>query len=457
MRRPDWTFDIGHWSKATVGLLIRGGRVIDPAQNLDREADVLIVDGRVAGIERGLSAGRHEVLDAADRVVCPGFIDVHVHLREPGQEYKETITTGTRAAAAGGFAHVCCMPNTDPAIDDPSVVRMLQDKAEAAIGVKLHIFASMTKENAGKELAEMGRLSDAGAALFSDDAFPIQNTEVMRRAMEYARMMHRGVSLHCEDKALAAEGVMNEGPISTLLGLRGIPNAAEDVMVARNIELCRLTGVRLHICHVSTRVSVDLVRRAKAQGLPVTAEGCPHHFCLTDEACLGYNTQAKVNPPLRSADDVAAVLEGLADGTLDCIATDHAPHAINEKDCEFDQALMGMVGLETVVPLTLDRLVRPGIVSLSEAVAKLTLHPARVLIGDGHHLPPGVHPLIGTLKEGAPGDVTVLDLDRQFAVEAARLHSRSKNTPFEGWELTGAPVTTIVDGKVRMRDGQLED
>jgi dihydroorotase len=440
-----------------MGLIIKNGRVIDPSQGLDREADVLIVDGHVAAIERGLAANGHEVLDASDRVVCPGFIDVHVHLREPGQEYKETIATGTRSAAAGGFAHVCCMPNTDPAIDDPSVVELIQEKSAAAVGVKVHIFASMTKQNAGKELAEMGRLSDAGAALFSDDAFPIQNAEVMRRAMEYARMLHRGVSLHSEDKSLAGDGVMNEGPVATMLGLRGIPGCAEDVMVARNIELSRLTGVRLHLCHVSTRVSVDLVRRAKAQGLPVTAEGCPHHFCLTDEACLNYNTEAKVNPPLRSADDVAAVLEGLADGTLDCIATDHAPHAINEKDCEFDRALFGMVGLETVVPITLDRLVHPGVVSLSDAIAKLSTHPARVLVGDGESLPAGVHPLIGTLQEGAPGDVTVLDLDRQVRVEPEKLYSRSKNTPFGGWELKGGPVATVVDGRVLMRDGAVVD
>lgn len=440
-----------------MGLLIKNGRVIDPAQSLDRETDVLILDGHVAEIDRGLGAGSHEVFDASDRIVCPGFIDVHVHLREPGQEYKETIATGTRSAAAGGFAHVCCMPNTDPAIDDPSVVRLLQDKAQAAVGVKLHVLGAMSKANEGKELSEMGRLADAGAALFSDDAFPIQNSELMRRAMEYARMLHRGVSLHCEDKSLAGDGVMNEGPVSTMLGLRGIPNAAEDVHVARNIELCRLSGVRLHILHVSTRVSVDLVRRAKAQGLPVTAEGCPHHFCLTDEACQGYNTQAKVNPPLRSADDVAAVLEGLADGTLDCIATDHAPHAIQEKDCEFDRALFGMVGLETVVPISLDRLVHAGVMPLADVVARLTLHPARVLLGDGHRLPAGVHPLMGTLREGAPADVTILDLDRRVVVEPEKLYSRSKNTPFGGWELRGGAVGTIVDGKVLMRDGVVAD
>jgi dihydroorotase len=436
-----------------MGLLIRNGRVVDPSQGLDRQADLLIVDGHVSTIEPGLGTGSHEVLDASDKIVCPGFIDVHVHLREPGQEYKETIATGARSAAAGGFAHVCCMPNTDPAIDDPSVVELLQDKAAQAVGVKVHIFAAMTKANAGQELAEMGRLSDSGAALFSDDAFPIQNSEVMRRAMEYARMLNRGVALHCEDKQLAADGVMDEGPVSTLLGLRGIPGAAEDVHVARNIELCRLTGCRVHILHVSTRVSVDLVRRAKAQGLPITAEGCPHHFCLTDEACLNYNTEAKVNPPLRPADDVAAVIEGLADGTLDCIATDHAPHAIQEKDCEFDRAMFGMVGLETCVPLTLDRLVKPGIVSISDAVARLATQPGRVLVGDGQNLPAGIHPLIGTLQPGAPGDVTVLDLDAEYKVEPEKLYSKSKNTPFAGWQLRGRAAATVVNGKVLMHDG----
>jgi dihydroorotase len=436
-----------------MGLLIKNGRVIDPSQNLDRQADLLIEGGRVVAIEARLSDSGHEVLDATDQVVCPGFIDVHVHMREPGQEYKETIATGARSAAAGGFAHVCCMPNTDPAIDDPSVVELIQDKTAQANGVKVHVFASMTKQNAGKELAEMGRLSDAGAALFSDDAFPIQNAEMMRHAMEYSRMLHRGVSLHSEDKTLAAGGSMNEGVVASMLGIRGIPNCAEDIMVSRNIELCRLTGVRLHLCHISTRVSVDLVRQAKAQGLPVTAEGCPHHFCLTDEACLGYNTQAKVNPPLRTADDVAGVLEGLADGSLDCIATDHAPHAVNEKDCEFDKAQFGMVGLETAVPLTLDKLVHPGVISLMDAVAKLSWHPAKVLVGDGVNLPAGVHPLIGTLQHGAPADVTLLDLERKYVVEPEKLYSRSKNTPFTGWELVGSPVGTVVNGKIVMQDG----
>jgi dihydroorotase len=437
-----------------MGLLIRGGRVIDPSQGVDAEWDVLLEEGRVSAVERGIAVGAHEVVEAADLVVCPGFIDVHVHLREPGQEYKETIATGARAAAAGGFARVCCMPNTEPAIDDPSVVRLIEDRANAACGVRVHAFGALSHANEGKRLAELGRLADAGCPLFSDDAFPIQSSELMRHAMEYARMLGRGVTLHCEDKALSGAGVMNEGAIATRLGLRGIPNTAEDVMVARNIELARLTGVRLHVCHVSTAGSVELVRRAKAEGLPVTAEACPHHFCLTDAACEEYNTNAKVNPPLRSQGDVDAVLGGLADGTLDCIATDHAPHAIQEKECEFDRALFGLVGLETAVPLALDRLVRPGIISLAEMVAKLSWNPAKVLVGDGRA---GLDPGVGTLRPGAPADVTLLALDRRMRVDPAKMYSKSKNTPFAGWELTGAPVATVVAGRVVMRDEVVGD
>lgn len=437
-----------------MSLLLKGGRVIDPSQNLDAERDLLLEDGRVSLMERGLAAGDHRVLNVRDMVVCPGFIDVHVHLREPGQEYKETIATGARAAAVGGFARVCCMPNTEPAIDDPSVVRLIEDRAAQACGVRVHAFGAMSQANEGKRMAELGRLADAGCPLFSDDAFPIQNGELMRRAMEYARMLGRGVTLHCEDKSLAADGVMNEGAVATRLGLRGIPNAAEDVMVARNIELARLTGVRLHICHVSTAGAVELVRRAKAEGLPVTAEACPHHFCLTDEACEGYNTNAKVNPPLRTQADVDAVIGGLIDGTLDCIATDHAPHAIQEKECEFDRALFGLVGLETAVPLTLDRLVRPGHLTLAEAVAKLSLHPARVLIGEGRA---GIDPLTGTLQPGAPADVTLLATDRRVTVERERLQSKSRNTPFAGWELVGAPVGTIVGGNLVWWESKFEE
>jgi dihydroorotase len=442
----------GGGEKPDVGLLLKNARLIDPAQNLDGARDVLLADGRVAAVDRGLAAGDHEVVDLTDRVVCPGFIDVHTHLREPGQEYKETVATAARAAAAGGFARVCCMPNTDPAIDDPSVVQLIEQRAAQACGVGVHVFGALSQANAGKQLAELGRLAEAGCPLFSDDAFPIQNAELLRRAMEYARMLGRGVALHPEDKALASAGVMNEGPVATRLGLRGIPNAAEDVHVARNIELARLTGVRLHLLHISTVRSVELVRRAKHDGLPVTAEACPHHFCLTDAACEGYNTNAKVNPPLRSQADVDAVLGGLADGTLDCIATDHAPHAIHEKECEFDTALFGLVGLETAVPLSLDRLVHAGVVGLPDLIAKLTWNPARVLQGSGRA---GVDPLLGTVKPGAPADVTVLALERRVRVEPDQLYSRSKNTPFGGWELRGAPVMTIVGGRVVMKDGEV--
>ena len=443
-----------------MGLLLRGGRVIDPSQDLDERAVLLIEDGRVAAVGRELYSGGQDTLDVSGQVVCPGFIDLHVHFREPGQEYKETIATGALSAAAGGFTAVCCMPNTDPAIDDPAVIELIRRRVAEACGVRVYVNAALSKGNKGEELAELGRLADAGAVMFSDDAFPIQDSELMRRAMEYARMLGRPVTLHSEDKCLSGDGAMNEGPTATMLGLRGIPNAAEDVMVARNIELARLTGVQLHLCHISTAGSVELVRRAKAAGLPVSAEACPHHFTLTDEACIGYITNAKVNPPLRSEADRLAVCAGLKDGTLDSIATDHAPHAPHEKECEFDRALFGLVGLETVVPLTLDRLVRPGILSLRQAVAALATNPGRVLTqqvpglgGEKARLAPDVHPLIGTLQAGAPGDVTVLDLERRVRIEATRLFSKSKNSPFDGWELTGAPVMTLVAGKIIMRDG----
>jgi dihydroorotase len=439
-----------------MGLLLRGGRVIDPSQDRNEQTDLLIEEGRVAAVGPDLYSGGHESVDVSGCLVCPGFIDLHVHFREPGQEYKESIETGALSAAAGGFTAVCCMPNTEPAIDDPAVIELIRRKASEACGVRIYVNASMTKGNRGEELAEMGRLADAGAVMFSDDAFPIQDSELMRRAMEYARMLGRPVTLHCEDKSLSGDGVMNEGPTATILGLRGIPNAAEDVMVSRNIELARLTGVQLHLCHVSTAGSVELVRRAKADGLPVTAEACPHHFVLTDEACVGYDTRAKVNPPLRSEVDRLAVCAGLKDGTLDSIATDHAPHAAHEKAVEFDRALFGLVGLETVVPLTLDRLVRPGILSPMQAVAAMATNPGQVLLGLGRESArpaAEVHLLIGTLQVGAPADVTVLNPERQVRIAATRLYSKSKNTPFDSWELTGCAVLTMVGGRVVMRDG----
>lgn len=452
-----------------MGLLLKGGRVIDPSQDLDATLDVLLEEGRVAAVGSNLYAGPHEVRDVSGQIVCPGFIDVHVHLREPGGEYKETIRTGLESAAAGGFTTIACMPNTDPAIDEPAVVELIRERARAACGVRVGVIGALTKGNRGEELAEMARLAEAGVVMLSDDAFPIQNAELMRRAMEYARMLDLPVTLHCEDQCLTRDASMNEGPVATMLGLRGMPAAAEDVMVARNIELARLTGVRLHICHVSTRGAAECVRRAKAAGLAVTAEACPHHFCLTDEACLGYNTNAKVNPPLRGAEDVSAVQRGLADGTLDSIATDHAPHAAHEKEQEFDRAPFGLVGLETAVPLTLDRLVRSRVLTLPQAIARLSTNPARVLTGHDRRPASGARLFgredlggdgwqgFGTLQVGAPGDVTVLDPEQPFPVEARKLRSKSKNTPFDGWSLTGAATLTIVAGRVVMQDGEIAD
>jgi dihydroorotase len=435
-----------------MGLLLQGGRVVDPAQGLDADRDVLLDAGRVAAVAAELSPDGHESVNARGLVVCPGFIDLHVHFREPGEEYKETIRTGAVSAAAGGFTTVCCMPNTDPAIDDPSVLELIHERAESACGVRVLVNAAMTKGNRGEELAEMGRLADAGAVMFSDDAFPIQHSGLMRRAMEYARMVGLPVTLHCEDKGLSGAGVMNEGPTATMLGLKGIPAASEEIMVARNIELARLTGVHLHICHVSTAGATELVRRAKAEGIALSAEACPHHFTLTDDCCRGYNTNAKVNPPLRTQRDVEAVTRGLTDGTLDCIATDHAPHAAHEKEQEFDRAPFGLVGLETAVPLVLDHLVRPGALTLSQAIERLATNPARVLLA-GETARRRLGPDLGTLRVGAPADVTLLDLEAEVHVEAEKLLSKSKNTPYDGWRLTGKPVMTIVSGEIVMRGG----
>lgn len=458
-----------------MGLLLKNGRVIDPSQDLDAVLDVLLEDGHVAAVGSNLYAGPHEVVDVSGQVVCPGFIDLHVHLREPGQEYKETIRTGAASAAAGGFTTLCCMPNTEPAIDEPAVVELIRERAQAACGVRVGVIGALTKGNRGEELTEMARLAAAGVVMFSDDAFPIQNAELMRRAMEYARMVGLPVTLHSEDRRLTEGGSMNEGPVATMLGLRGMPAAAEDVMVARNIELARLTGVRLHLCHISTTGSAERVRRAKAEGVSVTAEACPHHFCLTDEACIGYNTNAKVNPPLRGAQDVAAVKCGLADGALDTIATDHAPHAAHEKEQEFDLAPFGLVGLETAVPLTLDRLVRTRALTLPQAVARLATNPARLLratVPNGEtggrgadsnpclfapspSRPLAPSELFGTLQVGAPADVTVIDLERPYRVDPAKFYTKSKNTPFDGWELIGCPTFTVVAGRIVMRDGEV--
>ncbi len=375
------------------------------------------------------------MIDASAKLVVPGLIDMHVHLREPGFEYKETIETGTAAAKAGGFTTVCCMPNTDPVNDNRSVTEFILSQAKNAAARVLPIGA-ITKGSKGEELSEMAELRQAGCCAVSDDGRPVMTAGIMRRAMEYSKIFDMVLVSHCEDKTLSGTGVMNEGIVSTQLGLRGIPRAAEEVMTGRDIALAELTGCRLHIAHVSTAGSVRLIRDAKSRGVKVTAETCPHYFSLTEEAVRGYNTMAKMNPPLRTSEDVAAIKQGLKDGTIDVIATDHAPHAMDEKSGEFDFAPFGIVGLETALGLTL-KLVDEGVLPLADAVRKLNLNPSTVLKIDK-----------GTLSEGADADITIIDPDIQWTVAASALKSKSKNTPFDGWKMKGKAVQTIVRGKL---------
>ncbi len=421
-----------------MGLLLKGGVVVDPAQNLEAPLDLLIDQGRIARLTApgAIPTADHEVRDCTGLVVCPGFIDMHVHLREPGHEYKETIFTGGQAAAAGGFTAVACMPNTQPVNDNATVTRFIINQAAQARQVRVYPVAAISQGSQGQILAEYGELQAAGAVAVSDDGHPVVNAQLMRRALEYAHTFGLLVISHAEDLNLAGRGVMHEGIVSLRLGLRGIPAAAETVAVFRDCELAQLTGARLHIAHVSTAGAVEVIRRAKAAGTPVTAETAPHYFSLTHEAVQGFDTNAKMNPPLRTAADVAAIKEGLADGTLDCIATDHAPHSVLEKEVEFDQAANGIIGLETAVGLSL-RLVEEGVLSLSLLVAKLSTNPARILGVPG-----------GTLREGEPADITVLNLQHPWTVDVAQFRSKSRNSPFHGWQLPGRAVLTIVNGEV---------
>src|SRR5262245_29473287 len=354
-------------------LVLSNGRIIDPSQNLDREGDLIIEDGKIAGIVASGSARGDELRDCRGLLVTPGLIDIHVHLREPGFEYKEDIESGTRAAAAGGFTRVCCMPNTNPAIDTAAVVRQILERTEQVGSARVHPIGAATRAMQGDQLTEMAELKAAGAIAISDDAFPLQNADTVRRVMEYCRMLDLPLMTHNEDKRLTEKGAMNEGYTATVMGIPGIPRVAEDIAVARNILMAKLTGCRLHLLHISTAGTVELLRRAKADGIPVTGEACSHHWALTDEACQGYNTDAKMNPPLRTPEDCEAVKLGLADGTIDCIVTDHAPHAGYEKEVEFDAAPFGILGLETSFPLVYTTLVKPGILTLSQAIAKMTV------------------------------------------------------------------------------------
>jgi dihydroorotase len=422
-------------------LVLKGGRVIDPAQDLDRTTDILIKDGVVAAIEPGATAPGARVIDCAGRMVAPGFVDLHVHLREPGQEYKEDIVSGALAAAAGGFTTVCCMPNTNPVNDCRAVTDLIVRRAREAAVVRVHPVGAISKGLKGESLAEMGEMKDAGIVAVSDDGKPVMNADLMRRALEYARTFGLVVVQHAEDLNLAAGGVMNEGVNATRAGLRGQPPAAESVMVARDLELVAWTGARYHVAHISTAASVRAVREAKKRGLPVTCEVTPHHLSITDAACCSYDTSTKCAPPLRTDADLAALKEGLADGTIDCIATDHAPHAAQEKDVEFDQAAFGMIGLETALGLSL-KLVDEKVLTLPELVRKLTSGAARCF-----------DLATGTLERGRPADLIVVDLEHRAKVDKHQLRSKSRNTPFHGWELRGKVTHTLVGGNLVLEPG----
>jgi dihydroorotase len=425
-------------------LLLKRGRIVDPSRNMDSIADLLIEGGKIVRSGRDLRKAEcppgAEVIDLGGKLVVPGLIDIHTHLREPGHEYKETIASGSEAAVAGGFTSVACMPNTDPVNDSRSVTEFVRRKAASCGIANVYPIAAISVKSAGATLTEFWDLKEAGAVGFSDDGQSVMNAALMRRALEYATSLEMPLIVHCEDKNLSAGGVMHEGLVSTELGLVGIPAAAEEIMVARDLLLAEYTGAAVHIAHVSTAGCVRLIREAKARGVRATAETAPHYFLLTDEAVRAFDTNAKVYPPLRGAEDVAAIREGLRDGTIDAIASDHAPHARTDKEVEFDYAASGMTGLETSLALSLG-LVSDGTLTLLSLIEKMSLRPARII-----RIPKG------TLADGADADITVVDPERQWTVDRLRFRSRGKNSPFHGRTLTGKAILTIVGGVVRYRD-----
>jgi len=431
-------------NKEAIFLLIRGGHIIDPSQGIDQVGDLLIAEGKIMQIGGTVIPGEAKNLDASGLVVCPGFIDLHCHLREPGFEEKETIATGTKAAAIGGFATVCCMANTEPPLDTPTAVAWIKQKASKDSLVAVLPIGCITKGRKGKELTDMGELAEAGVVAFSDDGNPVASSQLMRCAMDYSRDLGLSIIDHCEDKALSDNGIINEGQMSAKLGLKGIPAAAEEAMVARDLTLAKQTKARLHIAHVSTKSSVELIRRAKRDGISATAEVTPHHLTLTEERITGkasnepFDTNAKVNPPLRTKEDVQALIKGLKDGVIDAIATDHAPHTLADKNCGLELAAFGISGFETAFGCLMS-LVHQGAISLAQLISKLTCEPAKVIGRNGE---------LGTLKAGAPANITILDPDREWIVDSRNFASKGKNTPYDGDKFKGKVMATIANGRI---------
>lgn len=425
-------------------LLIKNGHLVDPKNKIDGVMDILIDGDRVKKVSKTITEKADKIVNAQGKFVVPGLIDVHVHFRQPGHEYKETIETGLRAAVAGGFTGVCPMPNTNPAADSRSDMEFMRQEARRVGLIHLWPVGAVTMKQEGKELTEFGELKKGGAVALSDDGRPITDSNILRRALEYSKKFDLVIMVHCQDEGLFCGGCMNEGAVSTRLGLRGIPSEAESVEVARDIQLADLTGARLHFCHISSQKSLEVIRAAKAQGSKITAETCPHYFHLTDEAVLHYNTYAKMNPPLRTESDVRAIKQALRGGTLDIISTDHAPHTDNEKDAEFDKAPFGIIGLETALTLSL-RLISEKVLTMTQLVEKMSVNPARILQLDRGHL-----------SEGAAADITVLDPDLEWIVEKDKLESKSKNSPFLGWKMKGKASHVICEGRLVLEDGKIK-
>lgn len=429
-----------------IKIAIINGYIIDPLNNVDKKGDILLDDGKIIEIRINDKDNLPlpsdcKIIDAEGMIVVPGLIDMHCHLREPGFEYKETIRTGSEAASSSGFTSICCMPNTNPVNDNQAVTEFIKEKGKKDSGINIFPIGAITKGSKGEELSEISDLKNGGCVAVSDDGHPVMNSEVMRRALEYTKGIGITVISHCEDINLSKGGVINESLVSTEMGLRGIPNASEEIMIYREIALAELTGGRLHIAHISTEGGVRLLRDAKMRGINVTGETCPHYFILTDEAVKGFNANAKVNPPLRSGRDVSAIRSGLKDGTIDVIATDHAPHAVEEKEREMDYAPFGISGFETALSLSL-RLVEDGVLSLSDLFSKLTCNPSKIL---------GLNK--GSIGVGDPADIAIIKMDEEWVVDPAKFRSKGRNTPFAGWKLKGIVYYTIVDGEIVWEKG----